>query len=324
MLIHTFPPRRMCRVIAIRAASICRLVTYACSSAWMPYSPKATLVPPVALPCRSGRCCLRCLVLRGMSIPQPSSPAVAATSAGAAARALASSAPAAPPRWAPGVRAAGVTVTALARAQRGLVGLALGPGGRRFALVDPDLDPDPAERGPRLVEAVVDVGAQRVQRHAAFAVELRPRHFRAAEPARALHPDAPRAALHGRLHGLAHGPAERHPAGQLLSHALRDKLGVRLGVLHLEDVELDLLAGELLQVAADPVGFGAAPSDDDARPRGVDVHPHPVPGPLDLDLGDARALHAALQHAPDRHVFRDVVLVQLVGVPPALEVGRDT
>ena len=27
MLIQTFPPRRMCRVMAIRAASICRLVT---------------------------------------------------------------------------------------------------------------------------------------------------------------------------------------------------------------------------------------------------------------------------------------------------------
>src|SRR5215472_7340599 len=152
MLIHTFPPRRICLVIAIRAASICRFVTYACSSAWMPYSPNDTLVPPVALPCRSGRCCLRCLTLRGMSIPQPSSPAVAATSAG-------------------------VPVPALTGAQRGLVGLALGPGGRRFALVDPDLDPDPAERRACLVEAVVDVGAQGVQRHAALAVELRPRHL---------------------------------------------------------------------------------------------------------------------------------------------------
>src|SRR5918995_7033382 len=65
MLIHTLPPRRMCRVIAIRADSICRLVTYAGSSAWMPYSPKLTLVPPLAMPVRSGWCCLRCLTLRG-------------------------------------------------------------------------------------------------------------------------------------------------------------------------------------------------------------------------------------------------------------------
>src|SRR5215472_10074439 len=147
MLIHTFPPRRICLVIAIRAASICRFVTYACSSAWMPYSPNATLVPPVALPCRSGRCCLRCAVLRGMSIPQPSSPAPAAASTGAAARAVASSllGPSLP-RRAPGVRAAGVPVTPLTGPQRRLEGLALGPGGRGFAPVDPDLDADPAER----------------------------------------------------------------------------------------------------------------------------------------------------------------------------------
>src|SRR3954449_8294443 len=68
MLIQTLPPRLMCRVIAIRADSICRLVTYAGSSAWMPYSPNVTRVPPLAGPERFGWCCLRCLTRRGISI----------------------------------------------------------------------------------------------------------------------------------------------------------------------------------------------------------------------------------------------------------------
>src|SRR5437764_15315203 len=72
MLIQTLPPRRMWRVIAIRADSIWRLVTYAGSSAWMPYSPNTTLVPPLAAPERLGWCCLRCLTLRGISMTQPS------------------------------------------------------------------------------------------------------------------------------------------------------------------------------------------------------------------------------------------------------------
>src|SRR6266581_949222 len=218
----------------------------------MPYSPKVTLVPPLAAPWRSGRCCLRCLTP-----------------------------------------------------------------------VDPDLHADPAEGGPRLVEAVVNVGAQRVQRDAPFPVELRPGHLRAAEAAGALHPDALGPALHSGLHGLAHGTPERDPAGQLLRYPLGDQLGIDLGVLDLEDVELDLLAGQLLQVAADPVSLGAAAADDDAGPGRVDVHPDAVPGPLDLDLGDAGPLHAALQHPADRDVFRDIVLVELVGIPPALEVGGD-
>src|SRR5262249_24800796 len=65
----------------------------------------------------------------------------------------------------------------LADTQPGRGRLALGPGLRGVTAVDPDLDADPAERGAGLVEAVVDVRAQRVQRHPALAVELRAGHL---------------------------------------------------------------------------------------------------------------------------------------------------
>jgi hypothetical protein len=106
--------------------------------------------------------------------------------------------------------------------------------------------------------------------------------------------------------------------------ALGDQLRVHLGVLDLEDVQLHLLARELLEVAADAVGLGATAADDDARTRGVDVHTDAVTGALDLHLGDTGALHAGRHHPTDGDVFLDVVLVQLVGVPTRLEVGRDT
>src|SRR3712207_9142713 len=79
------------------------------------------------------------------------------------------------------------------------------------------LHADAAEGGPGLVDAVVDVRPEGVQRHAALAVELRPAHLGAAQATGALHPDALdlRAAL-GRLHGLAHGATEADPAGELL------------------------------------------------------------------------------------------------------------
>src|SRR5204863_1480480 len=111
--------------------------------------------------------------------------------------------------------------------------LTLGAGARDLALVDPDLHADPAEGGLGLVEAVVDVGAQRVQRDAALAVELGTRHLGAVEPARALDPDALGTRAHRGLHRLAHRPAELHAAGQLLGHTLGDQLGVDLGVLDL-------------------------------------------------------------------------------------------
>src|SRR4029078_10270274 len=112
-----------------------------------------------------------------------------------------------------------------------------------------------------------------VQRDATLAVELRARHLRTAEAARALHPDALHAgALERRLHALAHRAAEAHAVAELLGHALRHELGVPPGVLHFEHVQLHLLAGQLLELAADAVGLGATATDDDARTRRVDVH----------------------------------------------------
>src|SRR5690349_17911245 len=67
-LIQTLPPRLMWRVIAMRAASICRAVIQPGSSAWMPYSPNTTSVPPLAGPLVRPRCCLRCLTFLGINM----------------------------------------------------------------------------------------------------------------------------------------------------------------------------------------------------------------------------------------------------------------
>src|SRR5918997_5995306 len=204
------------------------------------------------------------------------------------------------------------TFAALLTGGEGLERLPLGTRAADVTLVDPHLHADAAEGRAGLVDAVVDVRAQRVQRHTTFAVELRPAHLRAAEATQALHPDALdlRAAL-GRLHRLAHGATEADAAGELLGDALGDQLRVGFGVLHLEDVQLHLLAGELLQLAADAVCLGSAAADDDARARGVDVDADTVTGPLDLHLGDAGPLHALAEQLADGDVLADVGLVQL-------------
>src|SRR4051812_28133775 len=99
----------------------------------------------------------------------------------------------------------------LADGHRGLLGdLVLGRGlvGQDLALVDPDLHADAPERGAGLGVAVVDVGAQRVQRDATLAVPLLTAHLGAAEATATLHPDAERAGLHRGLHGTLHRAAE--------------------------------------------------------------------------------------------------------------------
>src|SRR6185437_11195420 len=109
---------------------------------------------------------------------------------------------------------------------------------------------DATERRPGLVEAVVDVGAQRVQGNTTVGVGLRAGHLSAAEAAA----DLDLAALGARAHGARQGALHRAPEGdailQLLRDRLRDELGVELRSLDLEDVDLDRLAGDPVKIAA--------------------------------------------------------------------------
>src|SRR3954471_3691218 len=116
------------------------------------------------------------------------------------------------------LRALGPLATLLTLGE-GLEGLPPGTRAAGVALVAPDLHADAAEGGAGLVDAVVDVRAERVQRHPALAVELRPAHLGAPQTSGALRPDALdlRAALRG-LHRLAHGTTEADPAGELLRY----------------------------------------------------------------------------------------------------------
>src|SRR5437588_2157926 len=197
------------------------------------------------------------------------------------------------------------------------------------ALVDPDLDPDAAEGGAGLREAVVDVRAQRVERHLALVVALAPAHLGAAEAPGAGDLDPQRPGLDRGVDGVAHRPAERHPRGELLGDGLGEELGVEVRELDLDDVELDLdvdvLAGDrtgclrlhLLEVAPDLVCLDPAPADDDAGPGGVDVHPHALSRALDLDPADRRMGQEVLQVVADAVVGQDVLAVLVALRVPA-------
>src|ERR1051326_4967022 len=68
MRIQTLPPRLTKRVIAIRAASICRSVIHAASSGFKPKSPNSSDEPAHALPLSRTRCCLRYFTFFGINM----------------------------------------------------------------------------------------------------------------------------------------------------------------------------------------------------------------------------------------------------------------
>ena len=153
-----------------------------------------------------------------------------------------------------------------------------------------------------------------MQRHAAFAVELGAAHLGAAKTAGELDADTLGASAHGILLSLTHRAAEGHAVRKLLGDALSDELGVDCRVLDFEDVELDLLAGELLELCANALGFGATAADHDARAGGVDVHTHAVTGTLNDDAGHACALEVLRHLLTDGVVFKHEIAVAFAGL----------
>ena len=160
-----------------------------------------------------------------------------------------------------------------------------------------------------------------MQGHAALAVELGAAHFRTTETTGNLNADALGASLHRALHALAHRASEGHAARELLGDALGNELGLDFGVLHFEDVELHLLAGELFKIPTDAIGLSATAADDDAGASSVDINTNAITRALDLYLGNTRALHTIGEQAADLDVFLNVIAIALtrlgaIGEPP--------
>src|SRR5205814_9774812 len=105
-----------------------------------------------------------------------------------------------------------------------------------LALEDPDLDAAGAVSREAGGDAVVDIGAQRMQRHAAFAIPFHARDFGAAETARAVDTNALGAKTHRRLHRALHGAPERDTALELLRDRFGDQRGVEFGLANFDDV----------------------------------------------------------------------------------------
>src|ERR1041385_344509 len=171
-----------------------------------------------------------------------------------------------------------------------------------FALEDPDFYPAGAEGGERRGNAIVHVGAQGVQRHAALAIPFHPRDFRAAEPTRAVDTNAFGAEPHRRLHRALHGAPERHAALQLLRDRFGNQRGVQLGLADFDDVDHHVGGGDVGNLLAELVDVGALLADHHAGAGGVDGHAALLVRTLDHDSRHRRLLQLLVQHLADPDV----------------------
>src|SRR4029450_2917872 len=104
--------------------------------------------------------------------------------------------------------------------------------------------------------------AQRMQRHAAFAVPFGARDLGAAQTAGAGDADAFGAHAEGPLNGALHGAAESDTALELVGDTLRDEARVNLRLADLDDVEADFAVGHLRQRLLQLLDVAALLADD--------------------------------------------------------------
>ena len=115
---------------------------------------------------------------------------------------------------------------------------------------------------------------------------------------------------------------ERGAAHELLGDGLGDEAGVELRTGDFPYVDLHLLAGEPLELAAQGVDLAAALADHDAGPGGVDIYRDLTlfGGLPDLDVGYAGPGELLLDVVPDLEVLAEELGVVPVRVPTALEI----
>ena len=131
------------------------------------------------------------------------------------------------------------------------------------------------------------------------------------------------AGLHCIADNLLHSAAERNAALQLGSNILSNQLSVGGGALNLNNVQVNVLAGQLGQLLFDLCALSAALADNDARLGAEDVDLNAggaglaVHGALDLDLGNASSVQLLLQGLADLVILNEGVAEFLLRGKPA-------
>ncbi len=114
-----------------------------------------------------------------------------------------------------------------------------------LTLEHPYLDAADTIGGEGRTFAIIDLGTQRMQRHAAFTIPFGTRDLSTTKTAGTVDPNALCAKTHGRLHGALHSTTEADPALQLLGNILGNQLGIDFRLANFDDIQADFAANAL-------------------------------------------------------------------------------
>ena len=109
----------------------------------------------------------------------------------------------------------------------------------------PYLDAADTIGGESRTFAIINLGAQCMQRHAAFTIPFGTRDLCTTKTTGTVDPHALCTKTHGRLHGALHSTTEADTALQLLGNILSNKLGIDFRLADFDDIQANLAANTL-------------------------------------------------------------------------------
>ena len=187
-----------------------------------------------------------------------------------------------------------------------------------LAVADPHLDTEGTNLGVCYCQSVVNVGAEGVQRGTTLFEHLAAGHFGAAHATCDLDLDALSTNAHGVGDGHLDSAAVADTAFDLTGDGVRHDVGVNLGALYLVDVDLNIFAGDFLELFLEFVNFLSALADDETGTCGIDGDGDELQCTLDDNLAEAGLRKAVAEILADLVVFSYllcIVATTPVGVP---------
>ena len=186
-----------------------------------------------------------------------------------------------------------------------------------FALVDPNLNADNAVSCVCSCYAVVDVSTESLKRDCTLVIALGTSDLGTAQTASYHGLDTLSAGLHGSADNGLHSTSEGNTALELLRDVLCNELSVHIGVLYLDDLDVYLLAGELLHLSLELVNLCALSADNHTGLCAGDADSYLIAGSLDLDRGNASLVKLLLQKLTDLIVFNECITEGCLAREPA-------
>ena len=193
-----------------------------------------------------------------------------------------------------------------------------------LAFEDPDFDTANSISGHGFGHAIINIGAQCMQRHSALAIPFGTGNFSTAETATAIDTNAQSTQAHGRLHGALHGATETDTALKLLRDAFCNQLCINLRFTHFNNVQHHFAIGHFADALFQLLNVSAFFTDDDTGAGRVNGDAAFFMRALNHHARNTGLTQVFEQHGADFQIFmQQIGVFALICIPARLPSAVD-